>query len=194
MFILTAGFPALTRFASVVIRVSDLNDNKPMFYILNPQNVAVEENAPVGKQFYHSGRNKEVTYSITGGSGAKLFIIDRGTSWLSINASFDYETQSSFSLEVAAVDSGIPPLTNRINITVFIKSVDESEPAFVKSDYSFDLPGNAEIGTSSARLVQRTRTAAKTVLYGTRLISAVWKCLASTPPRVLSSLTSRSMK
>lgn len=147
------GFPALTRFASVVIRVRDLNDNKPMFYILNPQNVAVEENAPVGKQFYQvlavdldSGKNKEVTYSITGGNGAKLFIIDRGTGWLSTNASFDYETQSFFSLEVAAVDSGIPPLTNKINITVFIKSVDESEPAFVKSDYSFDLPGNAEIG------------------------------------------------
>ena len=153
MFILIAGFPALTRFASVVIRVRDLNDNKPMFYILNPQNVAVEENAPVGKQFYQvlavdldSGKNKEVTYSITGGNGAKLFIIDRGTGWLSTNASFDYETQSFFSLEVAAVDSGIPPLTNKINITVFIKSVDESEPAFVKSDYSFDLPGNAEIG------------------------------------------------
>lgn len=87
-----------------------------------------------------------MTYSITGGNGAKLFIIDRGTGWLSTNASFDYETQSFFSLEVAAVDSGIPPLTNKINITVFIKSVDESEPAFVKSDYSFDLPGNAEIG------------------------------------------------
>lgn len=37
------------------------------------------------------GKNKEVIYSIIGGNGVKLFIIDCGIGWLSINVFFDYE-------------------------------------------------------------------------------------------------------
>lgn len=49
-------------------------------------------------------------------------------------------------MEVVVVDLGIFLLINKINIIVFIKSVDESEFVFVKFDYLFDFLGNVEIG------------------------------------------------
>lgn len=54
--------------------------------------------------------------------------------------------QFFFFLEVVVVDLGIFLLINKINIIVFIKSVDESEFVFVKFDYLFDFLGNVEIG------------------------------------------------
>lgn len=152
-FVTSSGVNPISRFAPVVIKVGDLNDNRPIFNIPNPENVAVDENSPVGTSFYRivaddsdSGNNGAVKYSITGGDGAKLFIIDRFSGWLSTNATFDYETRWFYSLQVTAVDSGTPPLSNTANLTVFVKSVDENEPAFVKSSYSFEIPGNAKIG------------------------------------------------
>lgn len=133
--------------------MTDINDNKPVFHTVNPLSIAVEENSPVGTEFYQmlavdtdSGRNRELTYSITGGSGENLFTIDPRDGWLRTNATFDYEKQSFYFLVIRAVDSGSPPMSNKINITVFIKSVDESEPAFLNSSYKFEVPGNAKIG------------------------------------------------
>lgn len=153
MTVISSGPDPIPRLAPVVINVNDLNDNKPMFHIPQPENVAVDENSPVGTSFYRivakdddSGNNAAVMYSITGGSGEKLFIIDPSSGWLSTNAIFDYETRWFYVLEITAVDSGTPPLSNRANVTVYIKSVDENEPVFVNSSYSFDIPGNAKIG------------------------------------------------
>ena len=153
MFFFLLGSNSLKGFASVAIDVTDLNDNIPVFHTMNPLSIAVEENSEVGTQFYQvlavdtdSGINRELTYSITGGSGENLFIIDHKSGYLRTNATFDYETKSFYFLLIKAVDSGSPPLSNEINITVYIKSVDEYEPAFLNSTYKFEVPGNAQIG------------------------------------------------
>ena len=146
--------------ASVVIKVKDLNDNKPIFYIPHPEDVTVEENKPSGTPFYEitavdrdSGNNGAVRYSIIGGSGWGLFTINSFSGMLSTNATFDYETRWLYSLEIKAIDAGSPPLDNAVNLTVFIKSVDESDPKFEKTSYAFDLPGNAKIGDVVGRVV-----------------------------------------
>ena len=114
----------------------------------------MEENSPVGTPFYKvvardkdSASNGRVMYSITGGSGYGLFIIDQSSGMLSTNVSFDYEARSLYVLEITAVDLGNPPLSNKLNLTVHVKSVDEKAPVFAKASYSFSaIPGNAEIG------------------------------------------------
>ena len=114
----------------------------------------MEENSPVGTQFYKvvaidkdSASNGAVAYSITGGSGYGLFVIEQSSGMLSTSVSFDYETRSLYVLEITAVDLGNPPLSNKLNLTVYVKSVDEKAPVFAKASYSFSaIPGNAEIG------------------------------------------------
>ncbi|KAL9971954.1 hypothetical protein ACROYT_G018184 [Oculina patagonica] len=147
------GLKPKTSLASVRIKVGDVNDNIPEFHIPHPEDVAVEENSPVGTSFYEvtaidrdSGNNGAVKYSITGGSGWGLFVINSFSGMLSTNATFDYEARSRYLLEIKAEDAGSPRLENKINLTVYIKSVDESQPKFEKDSYKFDIPGNAEIG------------------------------------------------
>lgn len=137
----------------MIIKVGDVNDNVPEFHIPHPEDVGVEENSPVGTEFYEvtaidrdSGNNGAVKYSITGGSGQGLFIIDSYSGMLSTNATFDYEERRFYSLEIKAKDAGSPRMENKVNLTVYIFSVDESDPKFEKDSYKFDIPGNAKIG------------------------------------------------
>lgn len=144
----------------MIIKVGDVNDNVPEFYIPRPEEVAVEENSPVGTSVYEvtatdrdSGNYKLVKYSILGGSGWGLFVIDRSSGMLRTNATFDYEKRTSYLLEIKAEDGGSPPLESKVNLTVYIKSVDESDPKFEKSSYEFDIPGNAKIGDVVGQVV-----------------------------------------
>jgi len=160
---MTLPFSGLKRkksHASVTIKVGDINDNIPEFYIPHPDKVAVEENSPVGTSFYvvtavdhDSGNYGAVKYSILGGSGWGLFVIDSFSGELSTNATFDYETRNRYVLKVKAEDRGSPPLTSNVNLTVYIKSLDESEPKFEKSSYEFDILGNAKIGDVVGQVV-----------------------------------------
>lgn len=144
----------------MIIKVGDVNDNVPEFYIPRPEEVAVEENSPVGTSVYEvtatdrdSGNYKLVKYSILGGSGWGLFVIDRSSGMLRTNATFDYEKRTSYLLEIKAEDGGSPPLESKVNLTVYIKSVDESDPKFEESSYEFDIPGNAKIGDVVGQVV-----------------------------------------
>ena len=138
---------------SVTIQVLDLNDNVPTFHVPTAGQVRVPENSIVGTEFYNltavdkdSDANGRITYSIIGGDGKGLFVIDSVTGLLKTNEIFDYESKSSYSLQVKAVDSGSPPLQSNITITVYIASVDEFSPVFPLGGYSFEVPGNAQVG------------------------------------------------
>ena len=144
----------------MIIKVGDINDNIPEFYIPHPDKVAVEENSPVRTSFYvvtavdrDSGNYGAVKYSILGGSGWGLFVIDSFSGELSTNATFDYESRNRYVLEVKAEDGGSPPLTSSVDLTVYIKSLDESDPKFEKSSYEFDILGNAKIGDVVGQVV-----------------------------------------
>ena len=136
------------------VRVIDLNDNAPEFEIPNPEDVAVLENAPVGASVYRANAKDRdsdsfgrVSYSITGGTGQGLFLINEKTGLITTNATFDYESGAEYSLDLKAVDGSEPPMEGKITLTVLITSVDEYRPTFLKNDYKFDVPGNAEVGT-----------------------------------------------
>ena len=144
----------------MIIKVGDVNDNVPEFHIPHPEDIGVEENSPVGTEFYEvtaidrdSGNNGAVKYSITGGSGQGLFIIDSFSGMLRTNATFDYEERWFYSLEIKAKDAGSPRMENKVNLTVYILSVDESDPKFEKENYKFGIPGNAKIGDVVGQVV-----------------------------------------
>lgn len=144
---------------SVTIQVLDLNDNVPVFHVPNLGQVCVPENSKIGTKFYNltaidkdSDANGRLTYSIIGGNGKSFFVIDSVTGLLSTKKIFDYEIRSSYSLEVKVVDAGSPPLQSNITIIVNISSVDEYSPVFPPGKYSFEVPGNAEVGDVVGRV------------------------------------------
>ena len=157
---LSLGKPSLVEVVSAVIDVTDLNDNIPVFNI--PERLTVAENSPSGTSFGRitasdrdSGTNGKVTYSIVGGSGQGLFLIDGHTGDLETNTTFDYEEKRSYSLTIRAVDGGALPLSNNATVTVYIGSMDEYKPQFSKHGYQFEVSGDAKVGDVVGRVYAR---------------------------------------
>ncbi len=112
-----SGSPALT-YDEVLppISVTDVNE-PPTDVALS--NASVPENQPLGTVVGvlsgtdpDAGQSATLTFSLVSGYGDDaLFSIDPLTKQLKTAAVFDYESKSSYSIEVRATDSGSPALT-----------------------------------------------------------------------------------
>ena len=74
-----------------------------------------------------AGQSATLTFSLVSGYGDNsLFTIDPATKQLKTAAVFDYETKSSYSIEVRATDTGSPALTYDKAFTISVTNVNES--------------------------------------------------------------------
>ena len=80
--------------------------------------------------------NNQVSYDITGGNDDGKFTIDeRGRISVALDATLDYETTSTYTLEITATDNGITPMpmaTTR-NITITLTDVNDVTPTYTFS-------------------------------------------------------------
>nr|XP_014427797.1 protocadherin gamma-B2-like [Pelodiscus sinensis] len=133
------GSPPLSTQKTILLQISDVNDNAPVFE--KPSYSAyVPENNPSGASILSvkaSDRdldgNARVTYSILRSSIQKLPV----SSYVSINSqtgalyaqrSFDYEQFRAFELQVRAEDGGSPPLSTNVTVGVFILDRNDNAP------------------------------------------------------------------
>ena len=130
------GTPSMTSFSSVIIIVSDENDNPPK--ITNSDLVlTLAENAPVGQKVFvfnaednDEGENAELRYFISGGSYQKHFNIDQYTGTLILQKTLDYEEDKVFSLRITVTDLGSPSLNDTVTLKVYITDVNDNAPRF----------------------------------------------------------------
>lgn len=129
----------------VVVKLRDINDNKPQFERANIE-TSVTEDAPVGTNLEtfkatdpDQGGNSKVSYSIDRRSDRKrqFFINETGT--VSIQRSLDREENSRHQVKILAIDDGIPPKTATATLTVIVQDINDNAPKFLK-DYLPVLP------------------------------------------------------
>ncbi|XP_048058656.1 protocadherin gamma-A11-like [Megalobrama amblycephala] len=146
------GQPPLSSFKTVTVQVADVNDNKPEF-AKNPLELyLVENNTPGASVFSVSASDKDLnenaalSYHIVRGNGSESDM----SSFLSINhetgvihalKSFDFETVKKFQFNVAATDSGTPPLSSNVTVNVFILDQNDNVPVIL---YPVSANGSAE--------------------------------------------------
>lgn len=129
------GSPSRTGTASVVIKITDINDNKPEF-----QNesflFAIQENAPkytsVGLLVAtDKDENKKVTFSLLPqyNGGIPFEILPNGT--IRTSEVLDRETIAKYQFSVVATDSGIPPQQSSVKITIDVLDMNDNDPIFV---------------------------------------------------------------
>nr|XP_033783043.1 protocadherin-1 isoform X2 [Geotrypetes seraphini] len=128
------GSPNLTGTASVVINVMDKNDNDPKF-MLNGYNFSVMENmpplSPVGMVTVidaDKGENAHIRLSVEQGNGD--FVIQNGTGTILSSISFDREQQSTYTFRLKAVDSGDPPRSAYVGVTINVLDENDNAPFF----------------------------------------------------------------
>ncbi|XP_057671471.1 neural-cadherin isoform X4 [Diorhabda carinulata] len=129
----------------VVVRLRDINDNKPQFERPNIE-VSVFENAEVGKSLEtfkatdpDQGGKSKVSYAIDRTSDRKrqFSINQEGT--VSIQRSLDREDTPRHQVKILAIDDGIPPKTATATLTVIVQDINDNAPTFLK-DYRPVVP------------------------------------------------------
>ncbi|XP_021941256.1 neural-cadherin-like isoform X1 [Zootermopsis nevadensis] len=152
-----------TSTAVVVVFITDVNDNKPMFKDCGTYYPKVEEGAPNGSPVIKvhatdedKGVNGQVKYSIVQQPNQKgtKFTVDEETGEVSTNKVFDREGDDGkfVSVTVKATDQGEPSLEGVCSFTVEITDVNDNPPLFDRQKYVENVKQDANIGTNILRV------------------------------------------
>ncbi|KAK0172407.1 hypothetical protein PV328_005726 [Microctonus aethiopoides] len=129
----------------VVVKLRDINDNKPQFEKSNIETTVLED-ASIGNSLEtfkatdpDQGGTSKVSYAIDRSSDRKrqFHINENGT--VTIQRSLDREETPRHQVKILAIDDGIPPKTATATLTVIVQDINDNPPTFLK-DYRPVLP------------------------------------------------------
>ncbi|XP_070684047.1 protein dachsous, partial [Pempheris klunzingeri] len=151
------GRPVRSATASLLVQVSDINDNVPKFSEAEYQ-VEVSETEPVGTSLLtlsaadpDEGANGRVSYSIfqqSPSSEPAVFELDSSSGTLRLAQPLDYSEVKMYSLMVQASDGGAPSLVGNSSVVVKVKDVNDNPPEFSKESYDVAVSENLASGAS----------------------------------------------
>ncbi|XP_067899229.1 protocadherin-10-like [Heterodontus francisci] len=136
------GTPPLTTNKTIVVHITDINDNAPRFPLSSYTVYVMENNAPgssigaVTAFDADTDQNSHLSYYVQESQmqGAPI------TSYVSINAengviyaqrTFDYEQLKSFQVHIQAQDGGVPLLSNTVTVKVMILDKNDNRPVII---------------------------------------------------------------
>ncbi|XP_070407739.1 protocadherin gamma-C5 isoform X9 [Nothobranchius furzeri] len=155
-----SGSPPLSSKKTVVVSITDVNDNAPVFS--QPSyNVYLKENGVPGSILYSvsasdldSGENAKISYSILDSKVQDVSV----SSYVYMNSdngsiysmhSFDYEKLKVFQIVVQAKDQGSPCLSSNATVHVFILDQNDNAPIVI-------YPSSAALGSLSHQRMPRS--------------------------------------
>ncbi|KAM5299011.1 protocadherin gamma-A6 isoform 7-T7 [Ctenodactylus gundi] len=155
------GTPPLSTEKLISLNVADINDNPPIFSH-SSYSVYVPENNPRGASIFSvnavdpdSEENAQVTYSLAEDTLQAVPL----SSYLSINSntgvlyalrSFDYEQFRDLQILVTASDSGNPPLSNNVSLSLFVLDQNDNAPKILYPSFPTDGSTGVELAPRSA--------------------------------------------
>lgn len=129
----------------VVVKLRDINDNKPIFDRQNVE-VSVEESKDPGVHLEtfkatdpDQGGKSLVSFSIDRSSDRKRQFAINTTGSVMIQRQLDREETPRHQVKILAIDDGMPPKTATATLTVIVLDVNDNAPRFHR-DYRPVLP------------------------------------------------------
>eukprot|EP00062_Callorhinchus_milii_P016454 gi/632967869/ref/XP_007900219.1/ PREDICTED: protocadherin-10-like [Callorhinchus milii] len=134
-----SGSPPLSANKTILVHISDINDNAPYF----PQNsytaYIMENNVPGTSIYSVTAMDPDLTDSshihysiletwIKGLPVSSFASIDSGNGIIFSQTSFDYEQLKNFQIQVQAQDDGSPPLCGNVTVNVIILDQNDNPP------------------------------------------------------------------
>ncbi|XP_068133823.1 protocadherin gamma-C5-like isoform X7 [Hyperolius riggenbachi] len=162
------GSPALSSKTTVILRVSDVNDNAPAF-TQSTYNAFIKENSDPGTLLCtvsatdaDEGDNSDLVYSIVesqidGSSISSFVYINSNTGDIYAQRSFDYEHIQTLQITIKVEDSGSPKLSSTVPVCIFILDTNDNSPSLLYPEHSEDLIVQQRIpkSTSAGYLVTK---------------------------------------
>ncbi|XP_032129146.1 protocadherin gamma-A2, partial [Sapajus apella] len=133
------GNPSLSTDAHILLQVADINDNAPAFSRTS-YSAYIPENNPRGASIFSvtahdpdSNNNGHITYSfvedtIQGTPLSSYISMNSDSGVLYALRSFDYEHFRDLQLWVIARDSGNPPLSSNVSLSLFVLDQNDNAP------------------------------------------------------------------
>uniref|UniRef100_A0A3B3DYE0 Protocadherin 1 gamma 31 n=1 Tax=Oryzias melastigma TaxID=30732 RepID=A0A3B3DYE0_ORYME len=158
-----SGVPPLSSKKNIPVRITDVNDNPPVF-TQRSYNVYLKENGVPGSILFSvsasdldSGENAKISYSILDSKvqdvsvSSYVYMNSENGSIYSMH-SFDYEKLKVFEIHVQAKDQGSPSLSSNATVHVFILDQNDNAPAVI-------YPSSAALGSLSHQRMPRSARA-----------------------------------
>ncbi|XP_075298037.1 protocadherin gamma-B5-like isoform X2 [Opisthocomus hoazin] len=152
------GSPALSSRTALVLEVSDVNDNAPVFEEAAYSAYMAENNAAgapvvrVRARDADAGANGRVSYWLAGGSaGAAPYVsVEARSGAVYAQRSFDYEQCREFAVAVRAQDGGSPARSSTATVRVFVLDRNDNAPRVLWPAAGAAEPGATGSGSVSA--------------------------------------------
>ncbi|CAG5946960.1 unnamed protein product [Menidia menidia] len=151
------GRPARSATSTLLVQISDINDNVPKFLQADYQ-VEVLETEKVLTSLLtleavdpDEGANGRVTYSIarqTPPSERPVFELDASNGTLRLAESLNNSEVQVYTLTVQASDGGVPALVGNSSVSVKVKDVNNNPPEFSRDRYDVAVSENLAAGAS----------------------------------------------
>ncbi|XP_042338585.1 protocadherin gamma-A11-like, partial [Plectropomus leopardus] len=134
-----SGLPPLSTKTTLHLKISDVNDNPPLFTKPNYSAYIIENNVPGMSIFSLSARdsdwnqNARISYfleetQVSGSPVSSYVSINSETGLLHAVRSFDYEQIKQLVFTVKAQDGGSPPLSSNVTVTLIIQDQNDNPP------------------------------------------------------------------
>uniref|UniRef100_H0XRV8 Protocadherin gamma subfamily A, 10 n=2 Tax=Otolemur garnettii TaxID=30611 RepID=H0XRV8_OTOGA len=184
------GSPPLSTQTHLTLQLADINDNPPSFSHISYFTYIPENNARGASIFSvtaldpDSEENARVVYSlaedtIQGAPLSSYISINSDTGVLYALRSFDYEQFRDIQMQVTASDSGNPPLSSNMSLSLFILDQNDNAPEILYPALPTDgstgvelAPRSAEPGYLVTKVVAVDRDSGQNAWLSYRLLKA----------------------
>ncbi|XP_040200846.1 protocadherin gamma-C5-like isoform X24 [Rana temporaria] len=155
------GSPSLSSQTTIIITISDVNDNPPAF-LQSAYNAFISENNEPGKLLCtvsaadpDEGDNAKLIYSIAeshiDGSHVSSFVyINSDTGNIYAQRSFDYEQFQVLQITARVEDSGSPKLFSNVSVFIFIQDTNDNYPSILYPENSGEVMAQETIPRSAS--------------------------------------------
>uniref|UniRef100_A0A3Q4GJU7 Protocadherin 2 alpha a 15 n=1 Tax=Neolamprologus brichardi TaxID=32507 RepID=A0A3Q4GJU7_NEOBR len=159
------GKPPRSGNMTIIVNVSDVNDNPPVFS-KEAYSAHLKENSPFGTTVIQvnatdldEGLNGEVVYSFGNDVEARVrerFDLNPVTGEIIVAGLIDFEESGRYEIDIQASDKGAATMTTDKVVIINIIDVNDNAPEIEVTSFSHALPENSKPGTTVALISYRS--------------------------------------
>ncbi|XP_022625486.1 uncharacterized protein LOC111239848, partial [Seriola dumerili] len=148
-------------YATLIIEVTDMNDNAPVIYLKSLSNPIPENVSPgtevgiINVQDRDSENNRQVRCSIQQNVPFKLVPSIKNYYSLVTTGQLDRELVSDYNITITATDEGSPPLSSSKTVELSVADINDNPPVFEEQSYSAYVTENNKPGSTLCSVTAR---------------------------------------
>ncbi|XP_071001260.1 protocadherin gamma-A11-like [Oncorhynchus clarkii lewisi] len=151
----------LASYSTLIIEITDINDNAPVIYLQSLTNPIPENASPgtevgiINVQDRDSENNRQVRCSIQQNLPFKLVPSIKNYYSLVTTGELDRELVSDYNITITATDEGSPPLSSSKSVQLSVADVNDNPPVFEEQSYKAHVTENNKPGSSVCSVTAR---------------------------------------